>query len=80
MKHAATALNHLQKAVKNHTVQDFIPIESDELPEAYNQFLRLIDRTTYVEFRRLVYQFLQRYSSKIMSYPEVKTIYENYYK
>lgn len=80
LKHAATALNHLQKAVKNHTVQDFIPIESDELPEAYNQFLRLIDRTTYVEFRRLVYQFLQRYSSKIMSYPEVKTIYENYYK
>lgn len=79
-KNVAIALNHLQKAVKTHTSQDFVPLESEDLPEAYNQFLRIMDRTTYTDFRKLVYQYLQNNKNRIIQIPEVKTIYENFYK
>ncbi len=79
-KNVAIALNYLQKAVKSHTAQDFVPLESDDLPEAYNQFLRIMDRTTFTDFRKLVYQYLQNHKNRIIQIPEVKTIYENFYK
>jgi len=75
-KNISIALNELSKAVKKHTVQNYIPIESDEdFSEGYNQLLRIIDRTTAEEFDALVKNFITQYYSKISSYPEIQTIY-----
>lgn len=76
-KNLALSLQELNKAIQKHTIQDFIPIESDEdFPESYNQFLRIIDRTTSDEFETLVKNYYQRYYNRISSYPEIQSIYD----
>lgn len=80
-KNVAIALNELNKAVKKHTVQNFIPIESEEdFSEGYNQFLRIIDRTTADEFDKLVRNFVNQFYPKMSSYPEIQSIYDGFNK
>lgn len=74
-KKVAVSMNQLVKKVKEHTIQNFIPIESKDLPEAYNQFLRIIDRTTDEEVLVLFKNFLSNHYSKMSSDPEIQTIY-----
>lgn len=78
-KNLGVSLQELNKAIRKHTIQDFIPIESDEdFPESYNQFLRIIDRTTADEFEVLVKNYFKRYNSRMSSYPEIQSIYASF--
>ena len=79
-KNMAKALNELNKAVKKHTVQNYIPIESDDFSEGYNCLLRMIDRTTAEEFDTLCKNFITHYYSRISTYPEIQTIYDSFTK
>lgn len=67
IKKSAYALHNLVMAVKNHTIQDHIPVESDDNSLAYNQLLRIIDRTTLEELTQL-------YKNYIGHYPELNNI------
>jgi hypothetical protein len=80
-KNIALGLNELNKAIKKHTIQNYIPIESDDdFSEGYNGLLRIIDRTTDVEFESLVKNYFNRYYSKMSSYPEIQSIYDGFTK
>jgi len=73
---AAFILRDIVNAVKNHTIQDHIPIESEENALAYNQLLRLIDRTTLAELTQLYNNFLTNYAANLTNHPELKIINE----
>lgn len=78
-KNLGISLQEINKAIHAHTIQNFIPIESDEdFPESYNQFLRMIDRTTADEFEGLVKNYINRYYSHMSSYPEIQSIYATF--
>ncbi len=79
-KNIAVGLNEINKAIKKHTIQNFIPIESDDFSEGYNQMLRIIDRTTVDEFDTLCKNYITRYYPRISSYPEIQTIYDGFTK
>lgn len=75
-KQVCLAMNQIIAKVKDHTIQNYIPIESDDLPEGYNQFLRIIDRTSLNELQTLFKNYVNNYYPKMASVPEVKRIYE----
>ncbi len=77
-KNIAIGFNELNKSIKKHTVQNYIPIESDDFSEGYNQLLRIIDRTTVDEFETLCKNYVTRYYARIGSYPEIQTIYDGF--
>lgn len=79
-KNIAMGLNELNKSVKKHTVQNYLPIESEDFSEGYNHLLRIIDRTTADEFEALVKNYLTKYYSKMNSYSEIQTIYNELVK
>lgn len=79
-KNIAIGLSEINKAIKKHTIQNFIPIESDDFSEGYNQLLRIIDRTTVDEFDMLCQHYVTRYYARISSYPEIQTIYNGFTK
>lgn len=79
-KKIALALHQIVSKVKSHTAQNFLPIESKDLPEAYNQFLRIIDRTTDTELETLFKNYLSTYYPKMSSDPEIQTVYNEIYK
>ena len=79
-KNTCTAMHELNKAIKKHTVQNYIPIESEDYSEAYNSFLRLIDRTSADEFDALCKAFIIRYHTRFSVYPESQTLYDEYTK
>lgn len=76
IRKAAFSLREIVKAVKAHTIQDHIPVESEENAAAYNQLLRLIDRTTLAELTRLYNNFLTNYAANLGNHPEFKIINE----
>lgn len=75
LKNSVVAFNQILQKVKNHTVQNFIPIESEELPPAYNELLRIIDRTDVDELKTILKNYIANKYSKMSSIPEVKSIY-----
>ncbi len=79
-KNAAQHLHNLVKAVQDHTVQDHMPIESEDLSESYNQFIRLFDRATLVDLQELTKVFLNKYSNKLSSFNDLQKIYDEYNK
>ena len=78
-KNIGIGLNEMNKAIKKHTIQNYIPIESEkDFSEGYNQLLRIIDRTSAEEFDVLVKNYFNQYYSKMSTYPEIQTIYESF--
>ena len=79
-KNVAENLDLLYKAINKHEVQKHIPIESEELANGYNDLLRIIDRTTTKEFELIVKSYLNNFQSKLASYPNIKSLYNEYNK
>jgi hypothetical protein len=75
MKQAVLAMNELNKSITKHTVQNYLPIESDDFSEGYNHLLRIIDRTTAAEFDTLYQNFLRSHYSRLSAIPEIQTLY-----
>ncbi len=79
-RNVAENLDLLYKAINKHEVQKHIPIESEDLANGYNDLLRIIDRTTTKEFELIVKNFLNNFQSKLASYPNLKSLYNEYNK
>jgi len=75
MKQAVLAMNELNKSIAKHTVQNYLPIESDDFSEGYNHLLRIIDTTTAAEFDTLYQNFLRSHYSRLSAIPEIQTLY-----
>jgi Zn-dependent protease with chaperone function len=76
VRKAAFGLRDIVVAVRDHDIQNHVPIESDANSPAYNQLLRIIDRTTFDELKALYFTFLDRYSEQLTAYPELRKIDE----
>lgn len=76
IRKAAFGLRDIVVAVRDHDVQNHVPIESESNGAAYNQLLRIIDRTTFDELKALYFTFLDRYSAQLTAYPELRKIDE----
>ncbi|HNF72109.1 MAG TPA: M48 family metalloprotease [Chitinophagaceae bacterium] len=74
-KQVALALNELNKAIAKHTVQNYLPIESDDFSEGYNHLLRIIDRTTATEFEELLRNYMNSNYHRISSISEIQSIH-----
>lgn len=76
LKHSIMAMHKMNKAIKDHTISDHVPVESKDLSESYNSLLRIIDRTTLAEFKTILSNFVNRYYAKVSTISEVKNIYD----
>lgn len=75
-KQISLGLHTIVKKVKDHTIQNFVPIESKDLPESYNKFLRLIDRTSTEDITTILRNYINNYYPKMSSVAEIKPIYD----
>lgn len=75
LKNSVIAFNQIIQKAKNHTIQNFIPIESEENPPAYNELLRILDRTNVDELKTLLRNYITNNYPKMSSIPEIKSIY-----
>jgi Zn-dependent protease with chaperone function len=74
IKKAAFAFKNVVLAVKDHSIQNHVPIESEANAASYNQLLRIIDRTTLPELTQLYNNFLANYSAQLNDVPELKRL------
>ena len=74
IRQAAQALKNVVTAVKGHTIQSHVPVEAETNGFAYNQLLRLFDRTSLPELTRIYNIFVERYSTQLSPYPELKKL------
>lgn len=74
IRKAAFAMRDVVLAVRSHDIQNHVPIESESNGAAYNQLLRIIDRTTYDELKAIYFTFLDNHAAQLSAYPELRKI------
>ncbi len=74
IRKAAFAMRDVVLAVRSHDIQNHVPIESESNGAAYNQLLRIIDRTTYDELKAIYFTFLDDHAAQLSAYPELRKI------
>lgn len=74
IRKAAYAFKNVVEAVREHTIQNHVPIESEANAAAYNQLLRIIDRTTLDELTGLYQNFLDHYAARLSDAPGLKIL------